>query len=281
MTKKAVVWIRDGVIVNRMHLNAVAFAICAAAHSKKTESLSLRLRLADLISFAFEKSGNSCLDKLVLYNRERGHFVEDETLAVASYNSLTSRMPTDFFQGMETLLTELHANGIENFISSAVEQSELDSWAESEQGKRIAPYITELLGRRKNFSKGRDHFQHIYEVHGCKEVCFVADADMEIQSGRALKGEFNLTNIGFCNIISQESIDQAFVCLKALVAESPSDRFAVIEEVDLLPPIAGLRDAEQLKQALKAAGADYLVTAKSHELSNTLRQTFTSLNLLK
>ena len=60
----AVMWIRDGVLINRMPINAVAFAYAYFLSAPPAEQESLRL--ADLVNFAFAQSGISCLEKMTL-----------------------------------------------------------------------------------------------------------------------------------------------------------------------------------------------------------------------
>jgi hypothetical protein len=60
----AVMWIRDGVLINRMPINAVAFAYAYFLSAPAAEQESLNV--TSLVNFAFAQSGISCLEKMTL-----------------------------------------------------------------------------------------------------------------------------------------------------------------------------------------------------------------------
>ncbi len=64
----AILWIRDGVLVDRMHINPVAFAFAVWVFSNPKKRLNTTLE--GLINFGFEKSGFACADKMQMYNSE-------------------------------------------------------------------------------------------------------------------------------------------------------------------------------------------------------------------
>lgn len=147
MSKNAVLWIRDGVLVNRMHINAVAFAASVWVFVAPER----RPAIESLINFGFEKSGVSFAEKMRLYNLDLENILGDVDQAANFYNELTSEaaVHATLFEGAEALLQDLSQGGTSNCITSAVEQYVLEAWATSQQGSRIVPYLKEILGRRE------------------------------------------------------------------------------------------------------------------------------------
>lgn len=203
----AILWIRDGVLVDRMHINPVAFAFVAWRFSSPRRRSKVTTP-ATLINFAFEKSGFSCREKLQKYNAERENIVEDIDGAANYYNVLATEAAAsaDYFPGTEDLLRDLHRAGAQNFITSAVEQEVLDAWHMSPAGKRIAPYLKEILGNRPHFAKGRDHFEYVYSRLGNRNIYYVADATSEIKTGREFSQTHHVVPVGFGYEITIERV---------------------------------------------------------------------------
>lgn len=151
MSNTAIMWIRDGVLVDRMHINPVAFAFAAWLFSPPERRQNTTLEA--LINFGFEKSGVSCADKMRLYNRQREDILTDVETAANYYNLLATEAATtaNYFTGTTELLRDLLNAGVHNFITSAVEQDVLNTWSQSQQGLVVAPYFKEILGKRHNF----------------------------------------------------------------------------------------------------------------------------------
>ena len=137
----AAVWIRDGVLINRMHINAAAFAFATWKYSRS--ELREKTSLEELINFAFEKSGISCADKMRWYERERENIGIDVDVAVSYYNTIASEAANraGYFPGALDLLRDLQNVGVHNFITSAVDQDVLDNWLKTEQGQQIDPLM--------------------------------------------------------------------------------------------------------------------------------------------
>lgn len=214
----AVMWIRDGVLVNRMHVNPVAFAVAYwvfAAPAKKD-----RITLESLINFGFARSGISCAQKMQLFNNQCCDALEHVEEAASFYHVLATEAAKScsYFDGAVQLLKELHAHGARNFITSAVEQSVLDAWANSEQGALIAPYV-EILGTRAGFQKGADHFAYvansIADSINRSPIYYVADAVSEITTACRYSDEYNIVPIGFGYVIDLQQIMDAVKLVKA------------------------------------------------------------------
>lgn len=291
----AVMWIRDGVLINRMPINAVAFAYAyfLSASDAEQESLSV----TSLVNFAFAKSGISCLEKITLRRSSLGatlHSIDepvapdfDLDAAVKLYNALATEAAcsASYFDGAIETLAWLKTCGASNFITSAVEQEVLDAWAYSPQGRLICSRsgpITEILGRRPNFCKGRDHFRYVSDwLSGTvshpqpdlvKTIYYVADAVSEIKQGREFSAEFSIVPIGFAHHIDSAQVLAAASLVKAslekLVASgaiavnlssssssssSSSGRLALDESQLELPSAAAL------EASLRQAGAAHVV----------------------
>jgi phosphoglycolate phosphatase-like HAD superfamily hydrolase len=208
----AVFWIRDGVLIDRMPVNAVAFAVACLSHA--TIAPASQPPLASLINFAFQTSGISAADKMRRYNDQHERLVPDVEAAAQYYNELATAAGARcaYFDGVCELLKNLHEQHcVLNFITSAVEQSVLDEWLTSDQGKLIAPYLTETLGERgDNFRKGEPHFAYVKERFEVARIIYVADALSELTTGTQFAQQFNIINIGFANAPTATTIRHAF-----------------------------------------------------------------------
>jgi len=250
-------WIRDGVLVDRMHVNPVAFAVAYMAGSG-THCRRPGL-LEDLINFGFEKSGISCAEKMHLYNLERDNLLSNVEQAVSLYNDLAAiaAEQCDYFEGAVELLRHLSECGVKNYITSAVEQENLDKWSHSPQGAKIAPYLTEILGRRQNFIKGQDHFKYVSDRSD--GTYYVADAVSEIATGKKFSSQFNVRPIGFAHAITRqrvgEAVDSVYAALRSVDLASDLAN-ALPAHLDKLQLPAG----EEIARALTEAGAEFTVT---------------------
>lgn len=266
----AVLWIRDGVLIDRMPINAAAFAFAAWRFSdpaKRKETSMLRL-----INFAFEKSGISCAEKLNLYQSEVEPALTDVVAATQYYNMLASNAGEHarFFDGVIELLRDLQTAGVCSFITSAVDQAVLDQWQLSDQGNLVAPYLNEVLGKRENFCKGPDHFEYIEREFHVRKMFYVADAIAEIQTGRAFADRFNISPIGFAHVITRESLLEALTIVRQLDGSEMGTPSEV--QLDSLSKFVAVPGAQELDSALRNAGADHVVTGVPATLVADLKE---------
>ncbi len=290
----AVMWIRDGVLVNRMPINAVAFAYAYFLSAPAVEQETLNV--TSLVNFAFAQSGVSCLEKMTLRRSSLGaamHSIDEQVApgfdfeaAVRLYNALATDAASSasYFDGAIETLTWLKTCRASNFITSAVEQAVLDVWAYSPQGRQICSRsgpITEILGRRPNFCKGRDHFKYVSDwLSGTvshpqselvKTIYYVADAVSEIKQGREFSAEFSIVPIGFAHHIDSAQVLAAACLLKAslerLVASgaipdtttTSSSSSSCLERLTLDESQLKLPSAAALEASLREAGASHVV----------------------
>ena len=257
MPKTAVFWIRDGVLIDRMPVNAVAFAVASLSHAD--EEAAAKTSFTALVNFAFETSGVSCGDKIRKFNHEKLPLVEDVSAAVTYYNRIAGMAAAscDYFAGAPDLVARMNSLGLMNFITSAVEQSVLDEWVESAQAKTLVPHLTEILGEREGgFSKGWDHFAYARERYGVERVLYIADAVAEISTGAQLAGEFNIVPIGFAHVITAGDIRHACQLVPSC---------ARLDEEQLVLP-----DESTLVQSLKDAGAASVVSGDAGQIIGDL-----------
>lgn len=274
----AVMWIRDGVLINRMPINAVAFAYAYFLSAPAAEQDSLNVN--SLVNFAFAQSGISCLEKMTLWRSLQNASDLDLEAAVRLYNALATEAAcsANYFDGAIETLTWLKTCRAGNFITSAVEQEVLDAWSYSSQGRQICSQsgaITEILGRRPNFCKGRDHFQYVSEwltktanypePELIKTIYYVADAVSEIKQGREFSAEFSIVPIGFAHHIDCAQVIGAASLVRAslekllasgvvsLASSSSLERLSLDERQLELP------SAEALEASLRQAGATHVV----------------------
>lgn len=284
MSNSAVFWIRDGVLVDRMHINPVAFAFASWVFSNPERRPNTTLE--GLINFAFEKSGLSCADKMRLYNSEREEILTDVETAASYYNLLASEAASTakYFPGAVELLADLQSAGVKNFITSAVEQGVLDTWSDSRQGLMIAAYLSETLGKRHNFSKGRDHFEYVWRSLDNAKIYYVADATAEILSGKESSKAYNIEPIGFGNVIT---VDHVLEAIKTV------SQALIVCGIDIIPfPIAAqeiqvdgakisLPTEHEIESALYKAGAESVVTGSKERIIQNLRAYFEEVSLLQ
>lgn len=293
----AVMWIRDGVLINRMPINAVAFAYAYFLSAPAAEQDSLNVN--SLVNFAFAQSGISCLEKMTLWRSSQDATDLDLEAAVRLYNDLATEAAcsTSYFDGAIETLSWLKTCRASNFITSAVEQDVLDAWAYSPQGRQICSRsgaITEILGRRPNFCKGRDHFQYVSEwltktaylpeAELIKTIYYVADAVSEIKQGREFSAEFSIVPIGFAHLIDSAQVLAAASLVRASlekllasgvvspVSSSLTERLCLDEHQLELP------SAAELEASLFHAGATH-VARNFDELRSSLDPQFASRRL--
>lgn len=274
-------WIRDGVLVNRMHVNPVAFAAAYWVFADKSKRS--HLRLIDLINFGFAKSGFSCAEKMALFNSECGDACLTPDL-IGSASDFYSQVATlsarscKYFTGALELLKDLQETGVSNFITSAVEQPVLDAWLRSESGGAAAPYLTEVLGKRENFTKGKDHFAYVAgQIDAGQCIVYVADAVSEIAAGAAFSEQYNVVPIGFGYCITAENVVYAARLVQDALAHLPqldshemyeiSGLLAHLEEAEVILP-----DAAQIHAALRAAGACDVAMGGSDQIMTDLKK---------
>lgn len=270
MSKNAILWIRDGVLVNRMHINPVAFAASVWVFVAPER----RPGIESLINFGFEKSGVSCAEKMRQYNVEREHILADVDQAADFYNQLATEaaLGASFFDGAEALLKDLCQCGVSNYITSAVEQHVLDAWAISQQGTRIAPYLKEILGKRVNFTKGRDHFEHVFKS-GYESLWLVADAPSEIRVATDFSREFNITSVGFGNVITVAEVMSAVEMVSAVLIPLAQEKAPMpVRKLRVDPGRLSLPNRQDVQKSLQDAGAKFTVAGDANQLMNGLRE---------
>ena len=284
MSVSAVFWIRDGVLVDRMHINPVAFAFATwlYAHPQRRTKTSCEA----LINFGFASSGLSCADKMRLYNEQCVDIVGDIDAAASYYNQLATEAALDahYFDGAIDLLRDLHLNGAKNFITSAVEQSVLDSWSLTAPGQMIAPYLTAILGKRPGLTKGREHFEYALSQYDCSKIYYVADANAEIVSAKEYASTGNITALGFAHVITKARVmlavdkvlQAASKCKPNLPAFEQDLATIKVDSAELV-----LSGQDELVSALTEAGAESVVSGDCQKIMANLRSYFASVALLK
>jgi phosphoglycolate phosphatase-like HAD superfamily hydrolase len=290
MSGLAILWIRDGVLVERMHVNPVAFAFAALSFAEEHANTPA---IEELIQFAFEKSGVSFAEKLQLYHQEVRPLVNRIEPAAKFYNLLATEAAKSCrpFPGAVELLAELKAHGTHNFITSAVEQDVIDTWASSSDGEPLAQQFTEVLGRRTNFSKGRDHFAYVFEKYKPEQIYLIADAPAEIKTGRELASEFPSFNVGFANLIDRAKVADGYTLVRkawstrnlrsaTVLGGSDDDSNRTGSHAGWKPPLRvqldrlNLPDTDEIVKDLIDSGADAIVTGDSSVLYRNLRGIF-------
>ena len=291
-TFSAAVWIRDGVLIDRMPLNALAFAYCYQAILLKqihTNPHHTGLRtipsISTLTNFALAKSGISCADKAGAFGDSA---MDDDTAnQVASlYNQLcaVAGSQCQYFPGAVELLKDLQQAGVHNFISSALEQEVLDHWLTSEQGLALAPHLAEVLGKREAFAKGKEHFAHVAKLtrrQTPQPILYVADARQEILQAKSCQTSFNLFIVGFAHCLKKEKFARADELILTSIKghrhliESPLGVY-LNNEAGRADKQGALLDLNILElpaeSGLANAGADLLVEGAGSEIFNLLRQ---------
>jgi hypothetical protein len=275
MPLTGVVWIRDGVLIDRMPINAAAFGCCSWLYTRGKDREPSTLE--DLISFAFEKSGFSCAAKMMMFNAQRRNIINDVESAAALYNVLASAAGNlaEYFSGGIELLRDLKSGGTLNFVSSAVEQSVMDEWLGGSQGSQIADLLTETLGKRPRFSKGKDHFKHVSD-YGCQRIYYVADALSEVRTASALSHDYNIFPIGFANEITAPRVLEAVDMIKnelSRLSDKPTSCDDLLKlEVDQSKLV--LPDPAENRRSLAAEGAVEVIEGSRHNLMPNLRNYF-------
>ncbi len=259
----ATMWIRDGVLVDRMHINAVAFAYAAYL---TLEPARMSASLAELVNFSLAKSGMSCLEKIL--SLEINASLEDAQVAARFYNQIATEAAASasYFSGALETLCKLKASGTKNFITSAVEQQILDQWLTSKQGLEAAPYLEETLGRRNNFVKGADHFEYVRKIVDWAPIYYIADAEFEIKQAASIKQANNLVPLGFAHCTDSDQIRQAQSLVRTACSVVASQwQFAFLDTIDcnnlILPTQEAIRE-NLLKAGAVAVVADFAELAE-------------------
>ena len=281
MHKTAFFWIRDGVLVDRMHINPVAFAVAVLEHADAKQAT--RTNLTELVNFAFATSGISCTDKIRKFNGERFLLVSDVPAAAEYYNKLATdaAVHCHYFDNACALLKRLKHAGALNFITSAVEQSVLDSWAKSAQGSLVAPHLTEILGQRENFNKGKDHFAYVCERYGVNRIIYVADAVSEIANGAQFAKQFNIVPIGFAHVITPAKVRLAYDLVMEARNRLSQPYIVTPKQLNLVESELTLPDEQSLTRMLKSAQAAHVIDGSSEQIMNNLADHFEILGFPK
>lgn len=264
----AFVWIRDGVLIDRMPENAVAFALASMQHIPP--SLRGDICLEDLINWGFKKSGISAAEKMQLFNLEKQDIIRDIADAAAYYTALVIAVEGSFeyFDGAVELLRDLKERGVKHYITSAVDQEVLDRWRQTEQGKVVSGYLSEILGNRPGFQKGRDHFAYI-QSQGATKIYYVADAVGEIRTGSECQ-DYGVVPIGFANIITAERVALAFERLRTVQLGLDAAPLYPMELLSIHPDELVLPSAGKLESDLTQAGARKVITGSKQDLMQNL-----------
>lgn len=255
MQKTACMWIRDGVLINRMHVNPVAFAAAYWLRLSKQNRKSIGIET--LINFGFEKSGFSCAEKMRLFNEEKANLLEDVSSAADLYNDIAGAAGAlcNYFNFAPELLNKLRRDGCKNFITSALDQKILDDWIATEQGLRIKDSLAEMLGKRDGFSKGYDHFKYASLQTDGGRIFYIADAISEIATASKYATKFSITTIGFAYHIDADAVEQAYEIV------SSSHELPVLDKSRLTLP-----EPFEIVGALKSAGADAVVMGSAENI---------------
>lgn len=281
MATKACIWIRDGVLINRMHVNAVAFAACYWLFVEPGQRSNTSLE--ELISFGFEKSGYSCLEKMQFFNLEKIDLLKEAEAAAAFYNKLAQSAGSkcQFFNFAPELLSRLSSEGVKNYITSAIEQEVLDQWSASAQGLVVNDSLTEILGKRENFVKGPDHFKYISDRVGGGSLYYVADAVSEILIASRYAEQYNISCVGFAYHINHKAVEEAFEIVKTALSD-----FLNISDLpygsDLSHPHfskVNLPDQMQTVESLRNAGAKVVVTGNAENIMANLAVKLNSMSV--
>lgn len=281
MPGEAIMWIRDGVLVNRMHLNPVAFAFAYWFFTPPEKRA--RLSIERLINFGFTKSGFSCADKMFLFNQENDDALTNVDAASAFYNELATiaAESCSYFDGAVELLADLQKAGAYSYITSAVEQEVLNKWSNSSQGKMVNSNLIEILGRRPNFFKGTDHFEYVADTVKPDCIYYVADAVSELLTVLANKERFNIVSVGFSYCIDKEQVMQAVDLVKKTISGMPASEIPYPDDISVDESKLRVPEEYQLANSLKAAGADYVVGGDTDMIFANLRQYFVEKGVLK
>lgn len=260
---RATAWIRDGVLVERMHVNPCAFALSYLSLGEKLSGLPLQASsLTDLVQFAFETSGLSCRDKGLAYAQHKQVTLSEQSLLklTETYNDIAARaaLSCRYFPGAVDLLQKLSQGGCKNFITSAVSQAFLNKWLETDAAKEISPYLYEVLGERAQMQKGQGHFRHIADIVKGEPIYYIADAPLEIAQALPLHLSLGVETIGFANQIDNAKIQDGFHIALAAALRSNLDQEFLHAVKHLQPAQINLPDA---RQSLQKAGAHHLVSA--------------------
>lgn len=271
-----VAWIRDGVLVDRMYINPVAFAFASWGHIKcETPNL-----LEDLINFGFEKSGVSCTEKMQLFNKEKKNIIQNIQVATDDYNKIATQAAENakFFEGAVDLLKDLKNAGALNFITSAVNQAVLDEWEKYDiKGQMISKYLTEILGTRPGFEKGKDHFGYIVKKYKINKLYYVADAISEIKTGKQYSNMYNIIPIGFANVVTTANVIEGV----EMVVDALKQLYKIdVKDLNLDQNKLRLPDENEIETALENADAYKIITKGKKGIMHSLREYFTEINLL-
>jgi hypothetical protein len=270
LPKTAIFWIRDGVLIDRMAVNAVAFAFACLCNQDSENSL---VSLASLVNFAFDMSGVSCAEKINRLNNTDSKIGFDLSAAVDFYNYLASAaaLHCDYFSGAKQLLEKTKELGCLNFISSAVDQAVLSDWGASDQAWIVLPFLTEILGwRSADISKGRGHFNYVFKNYDVERIIYVADAVAEIADGHKNSDEFGVLPIGFANIITPEAVAKAFDLVLEVFLAIPNLPSGDLSPFTLEFDKLILPDQVELEGSLKNAGATYIVGGPPEDIMSNL-----------
>lgn len=271
-----IVWIRDGVLIDRMWINPVAFAFASWEHIKcETPDL-----LEDLINFGFEKSGVSCTEKMRLFNKEKKNIIQNVEEATDDYNKIATKAAekAEFFKGTIDLLKDLKNAGALNFITSAVNQELLDEWEKHDiKGQMISKYLTEILGTRLGFKKGKEHFDHIVKKYKVNKLYYVADAVSEIKTGKQYSNMYNIIPVGFANVITTANVIEGV----NIVVDALKQLYKInVKYLNLNQNKLRLPDENEIEKALENAGVYKIITKGKKGIMHSLREYFTEINLL-
>lgn len=270
MPKTAVLWIRDGVLIDRMPINAVAFAVACLEHADPC--YRGKTGFTDLVNFAFQTSGIACSKKMEKFNEETAPLVADIAAAAAFYNQLAASAASNcnYFPAACDLVARLANSGVLNFITSAVEQNVLDDWAKTSQGRLVMPHLTEVIGKRSaDFEKGRAHFEYIVRRYQVGSIHYVADAEAEIATGAKYSKEFNINTVGFAHVITASQVRTA--CAQVLSAyQQLTKSGGHCEEIELDDNKLALPNEATLQKSLRSAGAMHIVAGAANRIMRDL-----------
>jgi beta-phosphoglucomutase-like phosphatase (HAD superfamily) len=260
----AVMFVMDGVVVDSMHVNPVAFALAARTHSRRMPSLE------SLIRFGFEKSGLSARAKMRAYNAWKGSI--DIGKAGRLYDKLKAEAGPHlgFFPGMVGLLDDLSHKGGMSFVSSAKAQAKLDAWAQSSTGQAVMPHLKEVIGFREGLAKS-DHFRYVRDRYHVQKLYYVADAPGEIETAR--ERDPRAVRVGFANAITPDHLARG-----VRIVRGAAGRLGISMPTYVHIDRVHLPTQSEVEASLRSA--TYVVSPRRGDMVGALREYFVNKHLI-
>ena len=155
-------------LVDRMHINPVAFAVAAIEHADAKQAT--RTDLTELVNFAFATSGISCAEKMRKFNSEHFALVSDVPAAAEYYNKLATDAAAHchYLNNACTLLKRLGMR--EPSISLHPPSNKVSRLlGNSAQGSLLAPTHRNLEKALKISARVKNHFAYVCEHYNGRQ----------------------------------------------------------------------------------------------------------------